>query len=166
MGTTDSKPVYIKPGDIKAQAVFMDGQPPDEIQSDSIPLTKIPVRSDSESLSDTQSGTVSDTQSGGEVSPSPSESGGSAPTPYPTKPATGILASELTSALNIGMSTQYGTNAGSIQRKLGKTPGSMYGGSKVPIPVPNITTNMEGVSYFPAAYNTRFNSGIQPFEYK
>lgn len=165
MGTADSKPVYIKPGDIKAQAVFMDGQPPEQ-QSDSGQK-----QSDSESDSgQKQSG--SEFEGGKQQSDSgqqqQSDSGQqqqTAPTPYPTTPGikyTGFEKS-LSSALRTGMSQQYGTNAGSIQRQLGKTPGSMHGGTIVRLPEPVITTNMDSISFL--GVQTRFTAPLYDVDY-
>ena len=185
MGTADSKPMYIKPGDIKAQAVFMDDQPLEQQfdggqqQSDS-EFDGGQQQSDSEFDGGQQQQSDSEFD-GGQQQQSDSEFDGgqqqqsdsgqqqqsdSGPTPYPTTPGikyTGLETS-LSSALRTGMSQQYGTNAGSIQRQLGKTPGSMQGGAKVPLPEPVITTNMENISFL--GVQSRFNTPLHVFDYK
>jgi hypothetical protein len=84
----------------------------------------------------------------------------SSPTPYPT--SSKIQHSEFEMALGTGLSNQYGTNAGSIQKHYGKTPGSVYGDSKVPIR-PMKKTDNTSVDFMDLPSYNRFTSPLHEY---
>ena len=152
MGATDSKPVYIRPGDIHGPIV-------NETSG-----AKYLVSGAQDSGSGAQD---SGSGFGMQDSGSGSGSGAQEPAPYPTTPM--IQHSEfemsLGSSLKTGMSQQYGTNAGSIQRQFGKTPGSIYNDSKVSFPE-KVSSFDNTISFMETPIYNRFTSPLQEFDYK
>ena len=154
MGATDSKPVYIRPGDIHGPIV-------NETSGAKYLVSGAQDSGSGSGVQDSGSGF------GMQDSGSGSGSGAQEPAPYPTTPM--IQHSEfemsLGSSLKTGMSQQYGTNAGSIQRQFGKTPGSIYNDSKVSFPE-KVSSFDNTISFMETPIYNRFTSPLQEFDYK
>jgi len=85
------------------------------------------------------------------------------PEPVATSPVpaeTETFGTALEEALTRGLNQSYGTNAGSMQRHYGKTPGSVYNDQQVPFPVVT-STNMENIGFLGT---TRFNTPLHEFK--
>ena len=156
MGATDSKPVYIRPAIVN--------------ETSGAKYLVSGAQDSGSGAQDSGSGSgVQDSGSGFGMQGSGSGSGSGAqePAPYPTTPM--IQHSEfemsLGSSLKTGMSQQYGTNAGSIQRQFGKTPGSIYNDSKVSFPE-KVSSFDNTISFMETPIYNRFTSPLQEFDYK